>query len=63
MNTSKILEEVMNMTIEKQLKHYNTQLFSLPQKEEWQCEAIDEVADNILPDQYIRLGPLTNKNP
>ncbi|WP_422404718.1 SAUGI family uracil-DNA glycosylase inhibitor [Mammaliicoccus sp. JADD-157] len=49
------------MTLEKQLKHYITHLFSLPQKEEWQCEAIDEVADNILPDQYIKLGSLTNK--
>lgn len=49
------------MTLEKQLKHYITDLFSLPQNEEWECEAIDEVSDNILPDQYVRLGPLTNK--
>lgn len=49
------------MTLEKQLKHYVTHLFSLPKNEEWECEAIDEVSDNILPDQYVRLGPLTNK--
>ncbi|MCD8898181.1 SAUGI family uracil-DNA glycosylase inhibitor [Mammaliicoccus sciuri] len=49
------------MTLEKQLKHYITDLFSLPKYEKWECEAIDEVSDNILPDQYVRLGPLTNK--
>lgn len=51
----------MTMTLEKQLKHYITHLFSLPQNEMWECEAIDEVSDNVLPDQYVRLGPLTNK--
>ncbi len=56
-----IIKEVMTMTLEKQLKHYITDLFSLPQNEAWECEAIDEVSDNILPDQYVRLGPLTNK--
>ncbi|OHS45004.1 hypothetical protein HMPREF3270_12795 [Staphylococcus sp. HMSC65H10] len=38
-----------------------TNLFSLPQDEKWECESIEEVAGNILPDQYVRLGPLTNK--
>src|SRR5699024_6417605 len=49
------------MTLEQQLKHYITNLFSLPQDEKWECESIEEVAGNILPDQYVRLGPLTNK--
>ncbi len=49
------------ITLEQQLKHYITNLFSLPQDEKWECESIEEVADNILPDQYVRLGPLTNK--
>ena len=49
------------MTLELQLKHYITNLFSLPQNEKWECESIEEVADNILPDQYVRLGPLSNK--
>ncbi|WP_070867271.1 SAUGI family uracil-DNA glycosylase inhibitor, partial [Staphylococcus sp. HMSC65H10] len=48
-------------TLEQQLKHYITNLFSLPQDEKWECESIEEVAGNILPDQYVRLGPLTNK--
>ena len=49
------------MTLEQQLKHYITNLFSLTKDEKWECESIEEVADNILPDQYVRLGPLTNK--
>lgn len=49
------------MTLEQQLKHYITNLFELPKDEKWECESIEEVADNILPDQYVRLGPLTNK--
>ncbi len=49
------------MTLEQQLKHYITNLFNLPRDEKWECESIEEVADNILPDQYVRLGPLTNK--
>ncbi len=49
------------MTLEQQLKHYITNLFSLPQDEKWECESIEEIADYILPDQYVRLGPLSNK--
>ena len=49
------------MTLELQLKHYITNLFNLPRKEKWECESIEEIADNILPDRYVRLGPLTNK--
>lgn len=41
------------MTLEKQLKEYITNLFNLPKDEKWECESIEEVADNILPDQYI----------
>ncbi|QPW15776.1 hypothetical protein I7830_05810 [Mammaliicoccus sciuri] len=49
------------MTLEQQLKNYITNLFKLPKDEVWDCEAIDETADNVLPEQYVRLGPLTNK--
>lgn len=49
------------MTLEQQLKHYITNLFKLPKEEAWECESIDEIADDILPEQYVRLGPLTNK--
>ncbi|QRN91308.1 hypothetical protein JRU67_00215 [Mammaliicoccus sciuri] len=49
------------MTLEQQLKHYITNLFKLPRDEKWECESIEEVADHILPDQYVRLGPLSNK--
>lgn len=49
------------MTIENELKEYITDLFKLPKDEQWLCEAVDEVADNILPDEYVTLGPLRNK--
>lgn len=49
------------MTLEQQLKHYITNLFNLPKEEIWDCEPIEEVADDILPEQYVRLGPLNNK--
>lgn len=49
------------MTLEQQLKYYITNLFNLPKDEGWNCEAIDENADDILPDKYVRLGPLFNK--
>ncbi|SUK20010.1 Staphylococcus protein of uncharacterised function (DUF950) [Staphylococcus aureus] len=49
------------MTLEQHLKHYITNLFNLPENEKWECESIEEVANNILPDQYVRLGPLSNK--
>ncbi|UXR69634.1 SAUGI family uracil-DNA glycosylase inhibitor [Staphylococcus sp. IVB6246] len=49
------------MTLEQQLKHYITNLFKLPKDEKWECESIEEIADHILPDQYVRLGTLSNK--
>lgn len=49
------------MTLEQQIKHYMTNLFNLPQDEVWDCEVIDEVSDDVLPEQYVRLGPLSNK--
>ena len=49
------------MTLEQQLKHYMTNLFKLPKTEEWDCEVINEIADDVLPEQYVRLGPLSNK--
>ena len=44
------------MTLEQQLKHYITNLFNLPRDEVWHCESIEEIADDILPNQYVRLG-------
>lgn len=49
------------MTLEQQLKSYITHLFTLPNDEEWHCESLEEVANDILPDAYIRLGPLRDK--
>ncbi|MCT2553975.1 MULTISPECIES: SAUGI family uracil-DNA glycosylase inhibitor [Staphylococcus] len=49
------------MTLEQQLKHYITNLFNLPKDDVWDCETVDEMANDILPEQYVRLGPLTNK--
>ncbi|MFZ8102557.1 SAUGI family uracil-DNA glycosylase inhibitor [Staphylococcus cohnii] len=49
------------MTLEQQLKNYITNLFKLPKDEIWDCEAIDEKADDVLPKQYVRLGPLSNQ--
>ena len=43
------------MTLELQLKHYITNLFNLPRKEKWECESIEEIADNILPDHMLDL--------
>ncbi len=39
------------MTLEQQLKHYITNLFNLPRDEVWHCESIEEIADDILPNQ------------
>ena len=50
------------MTLEQQLKHYITNLFNLPKDDVWDCETVDEMANDILPEQYVRLGPLTNKH-
>lgn len=49
------------MTLEKQLKHYITHLFSLPKNEAWECEAIDEFANNVLDEKYCKLTPLNNE--
>ncbi|MEO2248508.1 SAUGI family uracil-DNA glycosylase inhibitor [Staphylococcus cohnii] len=49
------------MTLEQKLKHYMTNLFKLPKDEVWDYEAVDEIADDVLPEQYVRLGPLSNK--
>lgn len=49
------------MTLEQQLKHYIINLFNLPKDEKWECESIEEISDHILPDEYVRLGPLSNK--
>src|SRR5699024_898457 len=49
------------MTLEQQLKNYITNLFKLSKDEVWDCEAIDETADNVLPEQCGRRSPLSYK--
>lgn len=51
----------MTMTIELQLKNYITNLFNLPKGELWNCEAIDEVANNVLPNKFCQNTPIDNQ--
>ena len=36
-------------TTTQELKQYITRLFQLSNEESWECEVLDEVAENILP--------------
>lgn len=49
------------MTLNQQLKNYITDLFYLSNNEDWECEAIDEVANDILPEPYFMHTPLNNE--
>lgn len=49
------------MTLEKQLKIYITDLFHLSSNDNWECESIDEVANNILDEKYCKHTPLNNE--
>lgn len=48
------------MTLEQQLKHYITNLFKLPKDEKWECESIEEAAENILPTRFVDHTPLAH---
>ncbi|MVL13507.1 hypothetical protein GO899_13520, partial [Staphylococcus aureus] len=36
-----------------ELKSYITNLFQLTSQENWECEALNESADNILPERFL----------
>ncbi|MCE3427185.1 hypothetical protein LCD22_14280, partial [Staphylococcus aureus] len=40
-------------TITQELKQYITHLFQLSNNEAWECEALEEAAENILPERFI----------
>ncbi|MCI2874884.1 SAUGI family uracil-DNA glycosylase inhibitor [Staphylococcus hominis] len=47
-------------TMTQELKQYMTHLFRLSNKEEWECEALEEAAENILPERFIIDSPLAH---
>ena len=49
------------MTLSKQLKTYITERFKLNYQETWACETIDAVAEDVLPEKYIKNSPLEHK--
>ncbi|CAC7655515.1 Staphylococcus protein of uncharacterised function (DUF950) [Staphylococcus aureus] len=40
-------------TTTQELKQYITRLFQLSNNETWECEALEEAAENILPERFI----------
>ena len=40
-------------TITQELKQYITHLFQLSNNETWECEALEEAAENILPNVLL----------
>ncbi|HCG2514179.1 TPA: hypothetical protein NJP54_000533 [Staphylococcus aureus] len=49
------------MTLSKQLKTYITERFKLNYQETWSCETVDAVAEDVLPEKYIKNSPLEHK--
>ena len=47
-------------TITQELKQYITHLFQLSNNEAWECEALEEAAENILPERFINDSPLVH---
>ncbi len=47
-------------TTTQELKQYITRLFQLSNEESWECEVLDEVAENILPERFINDSPLAH---
>ncbi|HGZ4206510.1 TPA: SAUGI family uracil-DNA glycosylase inhibitor, partial [Staphylococcus aureus] len=47
-------------TTTQELKQYITRLFQLSNEESWECEVLDEVAENILPPRFVDGSPLTH---
>ena len=56
-----LIKEVIIMTLSKQLKTYITERFKLNYQETWACETIDAVAEDVLPEKYIKNSPLEHK--
>lgn len=42
-------------TITQELKQYMTHLFQLSNNEAWECEALEETAENILPERLLMI--------
>ena len=49
------------MTLSKQLKTYITERFKLNYQENWACENVDAVAEDVLPEKYIKIVHLNIK--
>ena len=47
-------------TITQELKQYITRLFQLSNNETWECEALEEAAENILPTRFVEHSPLAH---
>ncbi len=56
-----LIKEVIIMTLSKQLKTYITERFKLNYQETWACETVDAVAEDVLPEKYIKNSPLEHK--
>ena len=44
-------------TTTQELKQYMTRLFQLSNNETWECETLEEAAENILPKRFINDSP------
>ncbi len=47
-------------TTTQELKQYITRLFQLSNEESWECEVLDEVAENILPHALLMVPPYSS---
>ena len=47
-------------TITQELKQYMPHLFQLSNNEAWECEALEDAAENILPERFINNSPLAH---
>ena len=56
-----LIKEVIIMTLSKQLKTYITERFKLNHQETWACKTVDAVAEDVLPEKYIKNIPLEHK--
>lgn len=56
-----LIKEVIIMTLSKQLKTYITERFKLNYQETWACETIDAVAEDVLPENILKIVHLNIK--
>ena len=47
-------------TTTQELKQYITRLFQLSNNETWECEALEDAAENILPTRFVDHTPLAH---